>query len=247
MNRKWQSILALMFAGAFASRATITIADWTFETSKPNGYGTTIGGINAEEGVNMSTSVASGYHASSKANWNTSTGDGSATAFSSDHWSNGDYYQFKSSTLGYNNIIVTFEARGSDSGPKNFKLAYSTDGSSFTDVGTYSLINDSWSSTVFHSASAYTFNLVTTVGVDDDATIYFRLIDTSATADGSINGGYVGTSGTSVVDDFEISGMTIVPVPEPAAWGAASSAFLLVLCGFDLLRQRASKKASSAG
>jgi hypothetical protein len=224
MIRKWQFILVQMAVGACVGRAAI-IADWTFESSQPY----TTGPFAPEQG--SGSALASGVSSVSSP-----VGDGSAHSFSATHWVSGDYFQFTTSTLGYDDIVITFEARGSDTGPRNFKLTYSTDGISFTDIGTYALINDSWSSTVYHSASAYTFNLSSMDGVNNDGSIYFRLVDTSAAAGGAINGGYVGTGGTSVVDDFTVSG--VEAVPEPGESGAIAGAGLLALCGWRAWRQR---------
>jgi len=74
-------------------------------------------------------------------------------------------------------------------------------------------------------------------GANNSPNIYFRLTDTSSTAGGAINGGYVGSTGTSVVDDFTING-DVIPVPEPAAWGAMVGSGLLSLSVWRIWRQR---------
>jgi hypothetical protein len=241
MIRKCWFIVALTFAGWCACRAVI-IADWTFETSAPNApTGTTAGPYNAESGVySGSTSQASGLHASSSTTWPSNVGNGSTHSFNSDHWASGDYYQFTTSSVGYNSIMITLSAVGSSTGPKNFKLDYSTDGITFFDSGyTYSLVSSpTWSSSTTHSDSTenFSFYLTSITALNNDAAIYFRLIDTSATTGGAINGGDVGISGASRVDDFAISG-EIAAVPEPAAAGAIAGVWLLALCGWRVWRQ----------
>jgi hypothetical protein len=234
MIRKYWFIVALTFAGACACRGVI-IADWTFETSQPS----TAGPIAPEQGSGAASVVGVSSITSP-------IGDGSAHSFSATHWDSDDYYQFSTSTLNYNNIGITFEATGSSTGPKNFKLQYSTDGSTFSDSAfTYSVLingtpNTTWSSSMSQAAAsvyAFSFNLSSLSILDNQNSIYFRLIDTSATTGGAIDGGDVGTGGTSRVDDFAISG-EIAAVPEPAAAGAIAGVGLLALCTLRIWRQR---------
>ncbi len=239
MIRKCWMIMVLTFAGACVVRGAI-VADWTFETSAPNGYGTAIGGIAAEDGVNASTSMASGFHANSSTTWSSPAGNsGTLHSFSAEHWSVGDYFQFATSTLGYNNIMVTFEQTSSSTGPSAFKLAYSTDGTTYFDISgdSYTVGTTTWStSSGTLKATILDFDVSTTTAVNGQNAVYFRLIDTSTTAAG---GGIVGSGGSSRVDDFEISG-SISAVPESPAWGGMAGAGLIVLCCLRAWRNRRS-------
>jgi hypothetical protein len=245
MIRKWQFILVLMAVGACVGRAAVTLADWTFETSAPNGYGTTIGGIAPEAGVNAGTSTASGFHVSPSTAWSSPAGNcGTAHSFSADRWGVGDYFQFKTTTLGYNNIMVAFEQTSSSTGPSAFKLAYSTDGATYCDIAgdSYIVGMTTWSTTSGTlKGTVLNFDLSSITAVNNDSVVYFRLIDNNNTA---ANGGVVGTIGSSRIDDFTISG--VETVPEPAAWGAISGAGLLALCSLRVWRQcRCSEKSKS--
>ena len=62
-------------------------------------------------------------------------GNGSAHSFSSNVWAVGDYYQFQVSTLGQSQIGLVFDQTSSSTGPGNFKVQYSTNGTTFTDTG----------------------------------------------------------------------------------------------------------------
>ena len=234
MTRKCWFIVALIFAGAGMVHAAITLADWTFDTSAPYGYGTIISGITAEGGVNAATSIASGFHSTSTS-WTSPQGNcGTAHSLSADHWTVGDYFQFTTSTLGCDDIVVTFEQTSSSTGPSAFKLAYSTDGTTFIDItgDSYVVGTTSWTSSGTLKATILDFDLSSITTVNNQGAVYFRLIDTSNLAAG---GGYVASGGTSRVDDFEIGA---TPVPEPAAWGFISALGLLGICGVRLWRQR---------
>ena len=214
----------LILAGVCVSQAAI-MAQWTFETSQP----ATSGPFAAENGIFAGTSQASGFHANSTT-YSSPTGAGSSESFSSQNWAQGDYYQFTTSTLGYDDVTVSFEAAGSSTGPKNFQIAYSLDGSSFTVLDDYIVpVNGSpntpWATSMSVTAIAhyaFSFDFSSTSALNDQSLVYFRLIDSGTT---SINGGSVSSGGTSRVDDFTISASRIptnpgstVSVPEPSTF-----------------------------
>jgi len=177
-----------------------TLALWTFETSVP----ATAGPHTAEGGINGGN--ATNPHSSGGVTYSNFVGNGSAESFSSDKWSAGDYYQFTTSTSGYEDIFLTIHQTSSNSGPKNFKVQYSTDGSSFTDLsgGSYSIANDSWSSSGSPKAeSIYSFDLSSISSLDNKASIYIRLTQVGTT---SVDGGTVATGGTNRVDNVTITG-----------------------------------------
>ena len=144
-------------------------------------------------------------------------------SFSSNNWAVGDYYQFQTSTSVYHAIQVSWDQTGSGTGPRDFKLAYSTDGTNFTDFYSYSLPSPavSWSSTSTSSTTKFSSDLSSITALDNKTNVYFRLIDTSTV---SISGGTVGTGGTGRVDNFTVSG--IGPTP-PSGVGAATPYALL--------------------
>ncbi|HNJ58972.1 MAG TPA: hypothetical protein PLH33_08040, partial [Chitinophagaceae bacterium] len=147
----------------------VALAQWNFEAIGFSGSaGTTAstrlnaGSTTANAGEKAASSVFEGVHSSSSTKWYTYAGNGSNQSFSTDRFASGDYYQFKTSSYGYQNITISFDQTGSNGGPRDFKIQYSTDGSSFTDLsgGTYQLTNDSWSlSGDPKSASSRTFDL----------------------------------------------------------------------------------------
>ena len=214
--------LGLASTGA---RAT-TVATWTFETSQP----ATAGPFAPEIGAG----AASGSHSGASA-YSSPVGNGSAHSFSSTVWAVGDYYQFSVNTTGLNGITLSWDQTSSNTGPRDFKLAYSTDGSTFIDFATYPVLANSspnpvWNSTTASAIYSLTQDLSSVAALNNRAAVYFRLIDTSTV---SANGGTVGTGGTDRVDNFTVSGISAVPLPA-AAWLLGSG--LLGLGG--LMRRR---------
>lgn len=206
-----------------------TLAQWTFETSilassTPSfspGAGIASTNFFAEAGLQSGTAYAFGLHSGASA-YTSPAGNGSAKSLSSTAWAVDDYYQFSLNTVGYSGISVAFDQMGSNTGPKDFGLSYSTDGTTFIQFATYSVINASWSAgTPTANPSSYSFDLSAITDLDNAASVYFRLVNTSTA---SINNGTVAAGGTGRVDNFTV---TATAVPEPSA--------LALLGGFGAL------------
>lgn len=218
---------------SMASTQAQTIAQWTFENTDNTagltlapGAGNSPGTVVADNGVNFSTSLASGLHANAST-YSTPGGDldpiiaaldPSASAansspslhsLSSNGWSVGDFYSFTTSTLGFTGVSIAFDQTGSNTGPADFGLSYSINGGAFTQFTTYSIVNGSWNTT-----SAKPTSLIYAGGgaFDNANTITFELIDLDTV---SINNGTVAAGGTGRVDNFTV--VSIVPEPSTLA------------------------------
>jgi hypothetical protein len=175
-----------------------TIALWTFEDSQPLSSGP----YNPEVGAG----TASGIH-SGTTTFNNPAGNGSQSSFRADNWSEGDYFQFEVSTLGYEEVTLSFDQTSSNTGPQTFEIQVSTDGINFTTLTSYAVTNNTWNSSGPNAGSSYSFNLS---GMGNESTLIIRL----AVADGStaVNGGAIGGSGTSRIDNVRITGSQPLPV-----------------------------------
>src|SRR5262249_15573774 len=120
------AVAAVAVSYAASNAMAGTIANWTFETSQP----VTAGPVAPEAGVGS----ALGSHAGTST-YSSPAGNGSAHSFSSNVWAIGDYYQFQVSTVGQSQIGLVFDQTSSGTGPRDFKVAYSTNGTTFTDTG----------------------------------------------------------------------------------------------------------------
>lgn len=228
---------------ALSSHATV-IGQWTFESNTPADVAnsTTITGIAADSG----NGTASGTHSSSATDWTTPTGNGSANSLSANTWSVGDNFQFRLSTVGFENISITFDQTGSSSSPRDFNFTYSTDGISFTTFQGYTVLENSsanggtWSSSTSRSGYSFLFDLGGVSAINDASAVYFRLTDSSTT---NIGGTTVGTSGTSRIDNFTVSGSETVTssVPDSLPLSVAAGA----LFGIALLGQTRGRRIST--
>ncbi|HEV7869086.1 MAG TPA: PEP-CTERM sorting domain-containing protein, partial [Chthoniobacteraceae bacterium] len=79
----------------------------------------------------------------------------------------------------------------------------------------------SWSAsaTLFRSETLYSFDLSSVLALNNDPSIFFRLVNTAATG---------ATAGTNRVDDFTVSDGPVQLVPEP-------SSFVALLAGVGML------------
>lgn len=196
--------LALLSSQAFAQ--TI-IASWSFE-SVPSGLSYTPGsGVSttnfyADGGSQIGVAAITGEHTASPpfgtGTYSSPAGLGSSRSLSMAGWTNfpGDYYQVLVSTVGFTNINLSFNQYSSGTGPRDFAVKYSTDGSTFTQFATYMSGNAVWTTN--------TFDLSAITALANASAVYIRLVDNSTNA---ANGtGIVGSSGTSRIDNVTVSG-----------------------------------------
>jgi len=209
-----------------ANASATVIAEWTFETSYASitGSSATFGGLAADVG----SGTASGLHANVSA-WSAPVGDGSLKSFSVNNWSQNDYFQFTLSTAGYSGITLDWDQTSSNTGPADYVLQYSNTGTSFTQFGgDLTVINNNagggngparsfWSSASYESSYHFSIDLSTVSDVNNQANVYFRIVDNGGL---NPNGGVVAASGTDRVDNFAVQG-----IPEPST---------IMLVGFGL-------------
>ncbi len=223
---------ALVAAAAVSSASAQTIAQWTFEINTPPDATDTnvIAGIAADFG----SGSAMGLHASTATDWTTPAGNGSANSLSVNTWAVNDFFQFRLGTVGYSGLSVSFDQTSSSTGPRDFNLQYSTDGSSFTTFAPYTVLqnggapNASWNATTYASAYTLNFDLSSITAIDNAANVYFRLVNSSTFTP---SGGTVAAGGTDRVDNF-----TVYVVPEPT--GLLAVGGLMLLAGRKLMARR---------
>jgi hypothetical protein len=216
-------------AGPSATSAGTVIAGWGFEAVSVSATPSTtpaitVGSATADTGAQTSGSSFTASHASASTVWSTPAGNGSTHSISSNNWGSGDYYQFQFSTTGFTNITLGWDQTGSASGPRDFKVQYSTNGTTFTDAtgtgSSYQVVQATWASGTPVSTTSLTLDLSSVTSLNNQATVYIRLVNTSAIA---INLGAVGTGGTGRVDNFVASGTAAggnpTPTPAPAVTG----------------------------
>lgn len=205
-------VAALSLLAVPAALAQTTLAQWTFESvvstlSYLPGAGVVTTNFYAEAGAQAGAAAVVGWHAG--ASTYSSPAGHPGRSLSSTTWTNvGDYYQATVSTLGYQGIVVSFDQYSSGTGPGNFYLAYSTDGVNFTQFGSiYTVLNATWAS--------YTNDLSSVSAINNQSTVYFRLVCANNV---SANSGIVAAGGTDRIDNFTVTGSAPgAPTVSPAS------------------------------
>ncbi len=215
------AVAAVVVGVAAGAVRADTLADWTFETSQP----ATAGPFVAESGLNAGGSNASGFHVGA-AVYSSPAGNGSAHSFSANTWAVGDYYQFTTSTVGYSAVQLQFDQTSSNTGPGQFQLEYSTDGTSFTNFGSFytadpNVAPNAWNANTTTTASTHNFDLSSVTGLGNLGLIYLRLVDFSTV---SANNGVVAVAGTDRIDNVIITG-TNPPPPVNLLWIGGNAAW----------------------
>lgn len=128
--------------------------------------------------------------------------------------------QFAVSTLGFTNVVVTWDQRHSNTVSKYFQFQYSTDGSTFSSTGlTNSGIfeataGDTW----FNNRSV---DLTGVAGVANNANFAFRVVAIFAPSTSTyVASNPTGTYGTTGTSRFDMVTVSAAPVPEPASIAA---------------------------
>ncbi len=226
MQKSFIAATLAALAVASAASGAVVLANWTFEVSIPAAAGP----FAAEAGLNAASSFASGSHVGA-AVYSNPSGNGSVESFSSNTWAVGDYYQYTTSTAGYNNITIQWDQTSSNTGPRDFGLFASVDGgATFSQIGANYVVlanaapNPLWNST---TASALYTNVASGgVSMSNVANVIIRMVQMTTI---SANGGVVAAGGTDRMDNVIISG-DLVPTP-----GAIS---LVGLGGLVAIRRR---------
>jgi MYXO-CTERM domain-containing protein len=207
--------------------AADVVAGWTFTTAIP---GSTTGneyvyGI-ADQGANATGSSIRGYHQTAATTWSSPAGNGSQFSFSANNWQQGDYFEARLSTLGFQDISISFDQTRSSTGPSAFLLFMSVDGgSNWTTLLSYSALqnglapNASWSSAGTRQ-SAYTISSAAAAAANKADVIFRMTCDVAPSSSG----------GTNRIDNVFIEG-TAIPAPGAVA--------LLGLAGLAGRRRRA--------
>lgn len=201
-------LAATAIAAVTLPAQAVTVVQWDFEAvTAPMGTSTSFNGIASSTG----TGTASSVHAA-PATYSTVAGNGSSKSVSSNGWAVGDFWQFSFSTVGYSGVSLSFDQAGSNTGPRDFTLAYSTGGGAYTSVGSYTVALSTFGSNSYNSAFTFTYDLSAISALNNQSTLAFRLVDATTT---SINAGTVAAGGTDRVDNFTV---LAAPVPEPGTY-----------------------------
>jgi len=210
-----QTLLSLLvLAAATLSASADTLVQWNFNSNPPDGDNTT-GTLAPSTG----TGTASPLGIAPAAYFGGSTADAGAGTDNSG-WQTTQYptpstgnktrgVEFRTSTLGFEGIVITWEQRNTGTSSKYTRVQYSTDGVTFVDTP---IVISAFNDTQYHAQTA---SLATIAGVDNNPNFAIRIVaefENTATGSGAANyvtagGGSYATGGAIRYDLVTISGI----------------------------------------
>ncbi len=180
------------------------IVKWNFPTNSADA--TADGGIEA----NLDKTISAGGNNIGTPTYATSGASSmcaSVTGWNNASNNNPKYWTVNFTTLNYNNIkLWSKQCGGGNRAPKNFKVQYSLNGTSWTDITTVTCARD-WTTGVLSEVSLPN-------ACSNQNTVYLRWVVTSTT---QISGGQtVNGTTASYIDDIVVKGESMITAPDAA-------------------------------
>lgn len=116
-----------------------------------------------------------------------------------------DYWLVKTSTKGMANLHLAWRMRSSNTGPRDFKVQYSTDNATWTDIPDPTMAIKAGALAITADDSLFTKTLPS--GAANQDTLYLRWLMASET---SASGGTVASGGTHQINNISITGAYII-------------------------------------
>jgi len=221
----------------------ITNVIWTFQGTNVNAYsgkvGYSVGNITADIG----SGIATGMHADAGTSWTVVSGNGSTSSWNANRWGVGDFFQFQVSTLGVGGIQLAWDQTSSSTGPRDFLLQYSTNGTTFTTATAFSVLANQaisgvrtvWNNNVYEPAYHFTNDLSSITAIENLSSLHFRLVNNSTT---SASGGTIGPTGTGRIDNFLVARAAVTPIQisSGVAWIPAGQTAIKPVAWKDFLQ-----------
>lgn len=167
----------------------IDIVGWTFENQSADADSNTV--ANNSRSIRRETAVTPSFPQG--------TGGSGTFAYNTNSWQEGagsKYYQIDFETVGFKNITLSSRQLGSNTGPRDFKLQYSLNGSDWVDFGEGITVGTNWNAGFVEAVQL-------PAEAENQETVFVRWLNTSDT---SINGGIVSSGGTNRIDDIRVTG-----------------------------------------
>ncbi|MFD0676265.1 MULTISPECIES: S-layer homology domain-containing protein [unclassified Paenibacillus] len=201
-NKRWYSLalIVMMLVTMILPNAGVQkvfaapeiVAGWTFSAAATNPVA-----IAATSGTNANLTNAL-FTVSGARGVSYTASD--ATVYTSGWQTVGGYWQAQLSTKGYSELTLTSKHYGTGTAPKDFKIQYSTDGTTFYDVPNGSYVNTA-------TITAGPDNLALPIEVNDKPTVFIRWLN--YTTNPISSGTATGSGGNSRIAGIVINGVKL--------------------------------------
>lgn len=216
-------VVAAAFAVAAVPAQAVTVSQWNFN-SVPADTSSATGSLLASIGAGTASLVggttatfASGNASGGSSDPDTSANDSGWNLTSWAAQGSGDKSRgarFDVSTVGFGNVVVTWDQRHSNTASRFAQFQYSTDGIAFVDFGTAFAADpgDVW----YNGRSV---DLSSVAGVANNANFAFRVVAAYAPGTSAYVAATPGSSyGTAGTWRFDMMTVSAAPVPEPETY-----------------------------
>ncbi|WP_260871664.1 5'-nucleotidase C-terminal domain-containing protein [Bacillus sp. X1(2014)] len=206
-SKKWISLaltaillLAMVLPTSVSAAAeTVSLAKWDFSSATNKLVATSGTAANLDKTLSVTGPTISATYVGGP-----STGIQVPNA--SPWTANPSFWKVAVSTKGYQNITLSSKQYGSSTGPRDFKIQYSLDNSTWTDVpGATVTVATNWTSGVLT-------NIALPSETNNQDVVYVRWLKNSDTA---INGSPIASGGTSRMGLIEFNGEAQASTPQP--------------------------------
>ena len=229
----FKKLLAVAAVAATLPAHAITVTQWNFNSATADASSST-GTSVASTGVGTATLLGTTATFASGSPSDLAADDSAWNVTSFPNAAVGDKTegaQFAVSTVGFKDVVVTFDLRHSGTSSAYEQVQYTLDGTNFVDIALFSnTTKDSW--------NTRTVDLSAIAGADNNASFAFRVVSTFAPGTTAYKAtdaaGTYATTGTWRFDSVTIAA---APVPEPGTYAMLLAG--LASIGFVARRRRA--------
>lgn len=219
MHQKITSLLAfaLLFFAVQVIQAQTTITQWNFN-SNPADASTSTGSLTASVGsgtinsVGITTTTFNSGSGSSDPITTDNTGMGLSGFPTQGTGNKTAGIQFRASTVGYDNISISFDLRHSNTGPRHFTIQYTTDITELTPVWVDYAQDSTMAGDAFVNNRSYNFSSIT--ALNNNANAGFRIVasfrPTTSTYVAATSASNYATSGTWRFDMVTIKSVPLI-------------------------------------
>lgn len=227
----YKAVLALALGALSAHAQAQVVTQWTFN-SVPADAATSTGTL--QPGIGIGTASLVGVTSSTFSSGDADGGSSDPSSGDDSGWQTSGYaaqgtndkgrgVRFDVSTVGFEDIVITYDLRHSNTSSRYEQVQYSLDGISFIDIATFDgNAGDTW----FKGRSV---DLSGISGANDNPSFAFRVVATFAPGSNAYSAANAGSNyGTTGSWRFDMVTVSAAPVPEPETYA-------LMLAGLGLV------------
>ncbi len=158
--------------------SAVSLAEWSFEAE------------NLNPSVDITSSASLAVNTDGTISYIAGNDPSPLKALNSNNWNLEDNFEISIDTTSYEDLILIFDSKASSTGPTEFKIQYSSDGTTFVDLsGSTTSISNTFTENPMH-----TFDISSITAIDNNANVKIKIVSDEAGSG----------SGTFTIDNLKI-------------------------------------------